>query len=179
MAYLGRPEKRKGPQGYDPEGMMPAILDRITKGESVRQIARTTGMPDEWTIREWGATDRWYPLYARAREAGWESVGEEILDIADDGSNDWMDREARDGRIERVKDHEAIERSRLRLDTRKWILAKMLPKVYGDRLEITGGLALLSAFVDSTPRPPLNVPSHPPIPHVVPPEDRGDDGEIC
>ena len=31
---------------------------------------------------------------------------------------------------------EHIQRSRVRIDTRKWLLSKMLPKVYGDKAEV-------------------------------------------
>ena len=56
---------------------------------------------------------------------------EEILDIADDGSNDYM--ETKGGyKI----NSESIARSRLRIDARKWIMSKMQPKKYGDKLEL-------------------------------------------
>jgi hypothetical protein len=67
--------------------------------------------------------------YAGAREAQADYYAEEILEIADDGSNDWMER---NGKV--VEDHEAINRSRLRVDTRKWLIARMAPKKYGDRV---------------------------------------------
>jgi hypothetical protein len=66
-----------------------------------------------------------------------ERMAEEILDIADDGSNDWIERE-QDGRTVIVADHEHIQRSKLRVDARKWLMAKMLPKKYGDRTTIAG-----------------------------------------
>jgi hypothetical protein len=73
-------------------------------------------------------------------------IADELLEIADDGSNDWMEREK--GGYELNAEH--IQRSRARIDTRKWLLSKMLPKVYGDtkddsadrdlNIRITGGL---------------------------------------
>ena len=73
--------------------------------------------------------------YARAMELRCERMAEEILEIADDSSNDWMERE---GLI--VPDHENVQRSRLRVDSRKWVLSKLMPRKYGDRVtqEITG-----------------------------------------
>ena len=56
------------------------------------------------------------------------------MDIADDGSNDWMDRETARGTI-RVVDPECVARSKLRVDTRIWELSKMLPKVYGKQVD--------------------------------------------
>lgn len=66
--------------------------------------------------------------YARAREAQADYLAEEILDIADDGTNDWMEREGNT-----LVDHEHISRSKLRVDARKWLMSKLLPKKYGDR----------------------------------------------
>ncbi len=57
-----------------------------------------------------------------------------MADIADDGSNDFT--KDKDGKA--VVDHEHIQRSRLRIDTRKWIASKLLPKRYGDKLQHTG-----------------------------------------
>lgn len=64
-----------------------------------------------------------------------ERMAEEIQEISDDGSNDWMEREGIT-----VADHEHIQRSKLRVDSRKWLLSKMMPKKYGDRVsaEVTG-----------------------------------------
>ena len=66
-------------------------------------------------------------------------MGDEVLEIADDGSNDWMERDGRD-----VENSEAIARSRLRVDTRKWVLSRMLPKMYGDKqsLDLSGTLKI-------------------------------------
>ncbi len=64
---------------------------------------------------------------------GW---ADEIVDISDDGRNDtYID----DNGNERT-DNERVARSRLRVDTRKWMLSKMLPKVYGDKLDVNHGV---------------------------------------
>jgi len=67
--------------------------------------------------------------YTRAREVQADTLIDETLDIADDSTNDWMERR---GQI--VENGEAIQRSRLRIDTRKWIAGKMRPKKYGERI---------------------------------------------
>ncbi len=67
--------------------------------------------------------------YAISREQQAERMAEELLDIADDGSNDTqVDEKGR-----RIVDFDHINRSRLRVDTRKWIASKLLPKKYGDK----------------------------------------------
>lgn len=74
--------------------------------------------------------------YARAREAQADALFDEMLDIADDGSNDWMERKRDDGSTDEVLNHEHIQRSRLRIDARKWMAGKLRPKVYGDKAEV-------------------------------------------
>ena len=74
--------------------------------------------------------------YARATEERTEALAEDILDIADDGSNDFMTITKGDVSYE-VENKEVTNRSRLRVDTRKWLMSKMKPKKYGDKLDLT------------------------------------------
>jgi hypothetical protein len=62
---------------------------------------------------------------------------DELNEIADDGSNDYMEKERQDGSSFTVVDSEHIQRSRLRVDTRKWYLSKVLPKKFGDKVDVT------------------------------------------
>jgi hypothetical protein len=64
-------------------------------------------------------------------------MAEDILDIADDGTNDWIEREREDGSTFEVINNEVIQRSKLRVETRKWLMAKTKPKKYGDKLDLT------------------------------------------
>lgn len=73
--------------------------------------------------------------YVRARELQAEHWADQIVDISDDGSNDWMERNRQDGSSEMVPDHEHVTRSRLRVDSRKWLLAKLRPGTYGDKIQ--------------------------------------------
>jgi hypothetical protein len=77
--------------------------------------------------------------YARARELLLEHWEEEQLEIADDGSNDWMKREAENGRVTIIHDFEHWRRSQLRIETRKWLMSKLLPRKYGDRVDLRHG----------------------------------------
>lgn len=110
------------------------ICDRLAAGSSLRQIETLEGMPPESTVRRWVADDRdgFAAHYARAREIGYHKMADELLDIADDGTNDT--RTSDDGRT--ITDQDVIQRSKLRVDTRKWLLSKMLPKVYGDKTQV-------------------------------------------
>lgn len=103
---------------------------------SLREICRAEGTPDIGTVLDWIDRDPtgFGQQYARARQAQREHIVEEIMEIADDGSNDWMERRREDGSIEEVViNHEHVQRSRLRIDARKWYLGKMEPKRYGDQ----------------------------------------------
>jgi hypothetical protein len=94
--------------------------------------------------------------YAKAREALLDHWAEEITEIADDGSNDWIKREAEEGRVEIKVDAEHINRSRLRVDTRKWLLSKLAPKKYGDKTQVehSGSVTLEQLITGSLPRAP-------------------------
>jgi len=76
--------------------------------------------------------------YARAKEEQADHLAEEILEIADDGSNDYMTITKGD-KDYNVEDREVTNRSRLRVDARKWIASKLKPKKYGDKIDITSG----------------------------------------
>jgi len=116
------------PTIFTPE-LATQISSRMCQGESLRSICRDESMPAISTVMLWVAQDRegFSEQYAKACEARAHYWADEMLDIADDGTNDYMEREG----VEFVNG-EAIARSRLRVDTRKWLLSKMLPK-YSDR----------------------------------------------
>lgn len=85
--------------------------------------------------------------YARSKYMQAELIADEIVDIADDGSNDLMTVVKGDNKYE-IERKEVVNRSRLRIDSRKWLLSKLIPKKYGDKMDVTsGGEKLL---------PPLN-----------------------
>lgn len=108
-----------------------AICEQLADGLTLREVCRQEGMPPESTVRRWVLDDRngFAAQYAEARQLGYQAMADELLEIADDGRNDWIER-----RGEVMVNGEHVQRSRLRLDTRKWLLSKALPKVYGDKV---------------------------------------------
>lgn len=64
-------------------------------------------------------------------------MADELLEVADDARNDWMERQDDNGGSSWKVNGEHIQRSRLRVDTRKWMLSKALPKVFGDKITQT------------------------------------------
>ena len=79
----------------------------------------------------------------RAREAQADALFDECLEIADDTSGDLTTKEStnEDGTPVLVVNHEHINRSRLRVDTRKWLVAKLAPKKYGERQMLEHGVS--------------------------------------
>lgn len=119
------------------------ICEGLASGKSLREVCAADGLPDPRTVYRWLLDDKhaeFCQQYARARELQAEKWADEIVDVADDGSNDWMQRHSKDGQaIGWVENGEAVSRSRLRVDTRKWVLSKLMPKKYGDKVAVTGG----------------------------------------
>lgn len=115
------------------------ICEELTTGRTLRDVCRDEGMPAESTVRLWALEDYkgFSAQYARAREIGYHAMADETLEIADDGKNDWMERESDGGGVAYQLNGEHVARSRLRLDTRKWLLSKALPKIYGDKTDHT------------------------------------------
>ena len=130
------------PSSYNPV-IAEKICELLSEGVPLREICRMEGMPAWRNIYFWMARDDDLSAHiARAREAGYDAIAEECLDIADNATNDWMDREFRNahGKIEvqRVVDSEHIQRSKLRIETRLKLLAKWRPEKYGEKTILTG-----------------------------------------
>lgn len=92
-------------------------------------------LPHEQTVREWRlAHYKTFGMqYAQAKLLQAELLTEECLDIADDARNDFMESLDEEERgLAYKSNNEHINRSRLRIDTRKWHASKLLPKIYGD-----------------------------------------------
>lgn len=73
--------------------------------------------------------------YARAKEEQADFLTDEMLEIADDSSRDDKTIKGKDGQEIIVEDTEWTNRSKLRIETRKWIASKLKPKKYGDRIQ--------------------------------------------
>lgn len=131
-----------------------AICKRLAEGESLRAICRSIDIPES-TVRNWEMSHEQFAAQsARAREIGCHSMADEMLEIADDGTNDWMKRaESKGGGYEVNGEH--IQRSRLRIDTRMRLLGKWLPKVYGDKTDVNLSASVtveITRFADKTPK---------------------------
>lgn len=134
------PEKEKKNKGGRPttytEHLANIICERVaTHTFGLKKLcAMYEDMPVESTINLWRKKDPEFSAqYAQAKINQADLLAEEILDIADDATNDWMATLGEDERGEGWKyNGEHVNRSRLRIDTRKWLASKLLPKTYGD-----------------------------------------------
>lgn len=118
------------------------ICSRIADGESLRSICRDPAMPASSTVFVWlQVHPSFTEQYTRAREAQADALADDILEIADDARNDWMERRKGDGEAVTGWEYngEHVNRSRLRVDARKWIASKLKPKKYGEHLDIDIG----------------------------------------
>ena len=115
------------------EDIFERILIEIRNGRALRNILKEDkGMIHADTFYQWIDKDKELAeRYARACEFRADAIFEEILQIADETSNDTIiDEKGRE-----KQNSEWVNRSRLRVDARKWIVAKLHPKKYGDRIE--------------------------------------------
>lgn len=127
------------------------LCERIMMGESLKSIVEDPRMPSKRAVIRWLAHPKladFREMYYYARRIQAEGYIDEIIEIADDNSGDWKPVYNSDGELVDIKaDNEAIQRSRVRIDTRKWLALKHLPKIYGDKTQIeldaTGDLAEL------------------------------------
>lgn len=113
------------------------ICDQLAAGTSLRKICEQDGYPSASAVIVWVMNDKddCAQQYARAREIQAMLLLDEIQAISDDSSGDELILE----NGARVLNKEFAARSRLRVDTRKWAMSKMLPKVYGDKLDLNHG----------------------------------------
>jgi Bacteriophage Sf6, terminase small subunit-like len=97
------------------------ICGRMTEGESLRAICRDPGMPSEGAVRGWAVrdVDGFGERYRAARSLLLEAWADQIVDIADEADLDPRDRQ-------------------IRVHTRQWLMSKLAPRRYGDRLLHSG-----------------------------------------
>ncbi len=112
------------------------ICERIASGESLRAICREEGMPSFQTVLRWAQEDRdgFRVRYALAMDLRAQAMAEELLELADAAPGSATGAPGTGEATARV------QAEKLRVDARKWLLARMAPKRYGDRvaLEHTG-----------------------------------------
>lgn len=132
------------------------ICEQLAAGNSIRMICAKADMPSERSIYRWLAAEsheEFRQQYARAREAQAHRMLDEILEIADDSGRDVVEivvsvDEEGNEKTREVERFTATARDKLRIDTRKWAMARLAPKVYGDskQLDVTSGGQRVTGF---------------------------------
>jgi hypothetical protein len=91
-------------------------------------MCKENGMPTHSTVCEWVLKDAQFSDdYARARSKGLDVIAEQIVAISDEAA--MIAQNEGTGSAE-------VQAAKLRIDARKWLLAKMRPEKYGDRQAI-------------------------------------------
>lgn len=118
----------------DNQAKFDRVCEQIADGKGLRTICKDETLPSVATVMRW--LNEWPEIqeqYARAREAQADTLFDEILEIADDALNDY----AEDGEGGLRLNSEHVQRSRLRVDARKWAAGKLRPKKYGDKVDLS------------------------------------------
>lgn len=105
------------------------VLEGMRNGLSAFKACQKAGVPQS-TFNRWVDADaKLAEDYAHAREDLIERMAQEVMELSDQEVP-----ETGDGK----KDWQAIQKHKLQVDTRKWLLSKLAPKKYGDKLEVSG-----------------------------------------
>lgn len=120
-ATVDRPRGR--PTVYTDE-IASEICERLAAGESLNAVCKSPAMPCESTVRHWVTEDYqgFFAKYTRARLEQAECFVDEIVDLADS--------------VQGCTDSAIVNAARLAIDARKWVASKLLPRKYGDRLDV-------------------------------------------
>lgn len=132
------------------------LCHELALGKSMRTVCKPDEMPDMSTVFRWlRSNEEFCKQYVRAKEESADAMSEDALDIADNSEHDFI----KVGKGKPKYNREAVERSKLRVDTRKWLMSKMKPKKYGDKVDVTsdgkaikGNSIIFTDFKDETNR---------------------------
>ena len=132
--------------------LLNTIFKSIESGNSLRKALIENKLSSktfyEWidekdengNLTEWA--DEKVKQYARACEDRAEAILDEMIDIVDDTRYDYIEMDTGENASEHViaqkPNYELIQRSRLRYDARKWLVSKLNPKKYGDKMQVGG-----------------------------------------
>jgi hypothetical protein len=115
----------------------------------LRTVCLAEDMPSKTTVFRWFREYKDFcDQYARAKEESADALFEETIDIADESLNEAHTADPKaSGAV--------VQAMRLRVDTRKWMMSKMKPKKYGEKMDLTsdgkqiqGNTIMFSNFKD-------------------------------
>jgi hypothetical protein len=111
------------------------ICSQLADGKSLIAICKQDGFPNHKTVRGWILDNHanFFAKYARSKDFGIESLVESAFDVIDT--------------------EEDVNRARLKVDTIKWYVGKVMPKKYGDKLDVNHAGTVGLQLVNDIPRP--------------------------
>ena len=137
------------PSSYTQE-IASVICERLSMGESLRSVCRDENMPAISSVFKWmNEHEEFSKQYARAKQESADAMAEDILEISDSAKNDWMEKHGKDD-AGWVLNGDHVQRSRLRIETRKWLMAKMKPKKYGESSTVEQTIIMPKPIMDLT-----------------------------
>ena len=156
-------EKEAAPSVLNPPSVVPRgrptkytaeiadeICRRLADGQTLPRICADPRMPARSTVIQWVIEDRegFSDSYRASRELQRDAWADDMVDISDDGRNDYRMKVTRGGEEIEVFDRDNVERSKVRVSTRQWLMKVGSPQKYGDKIEQThkGGEAFLGLF---------------------------------
>lgn len=148
----GKSAKIGRPTVMTPE-VQDTIVERLIMGDTLSAICRDHDMPGRSTViyyKNRAENSAFAARYAQARLDQMDTWGDQSIDIADDGTTDYITKTGRNGVEYQAVDQEHIQRSRLRVDTRMRLMAVLAPHVYGERVQVdhTGDVAVTVQLSD-------------------------------
>jgi hypothetical protein len=136
MANNARKKKIGRPTIYS-ERLAARICAELAMGRSLRTVCKANDMPGLETVFRWlREKPDFREQYAQGKSESADALVDEMIDIADDTTGDFVEDD--EGNVKFNSEH--VQRSRLRVDTRKWIASKLKPKRYGERLDMNHGV---------------------------------------
>jgi hypothetical protein len=120
------------------------ICEQLMEGRTLTAICREEKVPVLATVFGWlretspNFVKEFLKAYLVARQVQGEVVADQAMDIADDGRNDTYFKKDKNGKMVRVIDYDNVQRSRLRVEHKRWLASKLYPRKFSDRMQLTG-----------------------------------------
>lgn len=149
------PAKRGRPSSHTP-ALAAAVCEALMNGQSLRTVCAQPGMPAVSTVLRWIHDDLagFRSQYARAREVQAELYADDVVHLADTTLHAVKRTVKGKGKKRQVEEvfGDAVERSRLMVEARKWYASKVAPKKFGEHLNVNETGEVLVTFRDLTGR---------------------------
>lgn len=127
------------------------IADYVAGGMTLIDACKTVGHAHSTIYVRINESERFAAMMERARESGYDAIANQCLAIADDGTNDYVEKEGKNGATYIGLDRDHIQRSKLRVETRLKLLAKWHPKKYGEKIQIESKTASVAIPTSDDP----------------------------